>query len=76
MKSKEEKIDLKKAFQDYAKKELEFYKTAEKDKLYHRVMPNLKEKINLLLLAAPLEEKNISQKILKDLNHLLTRILN
>lgn len=41
---KEDKIDLKQAFQEYAKKELEFYKSAEKDKLYHRVMPNLKEK--------------------------------
>ena len=42
--NKNDKLDLKQAFQEYAKKELEFYKSAEKDKLYHRVMPNLKEK--------------------------------
>ena len=43
-KKKEDKLDLKEAFAEYARKELEFYKSAEKDKLYHRVMPNLKEK--------------------------------
>lgn len=37
-------IDLKEAFAEYAKKELEFYKSAKKDKLYSRVLPNIKEK--------------------------------
>ena len=41
---KEDKIDLKQAFQEYAKKELEFYKSAKKDKLYNRVLPDLKDK--------------------------------
>ena len=44
MKKENIKIDFKEAFREYAKKELEFYKTAEKGKLYHRVLPNLKEK--------------------------------
>ena len=39
-----DKIDLKYAFQEYAKKELEFYKSAKKDKLYNRVLPDLKDK--------------------------------
>ena len=42
--NQQDKLDLKEAFQAYAKRELEFYRAAEKDKLYHRVMPNLKEK--------------------------------
>lgn len=41
---KPEKIDLREAFAEYAKKELEFYKTAERNKLYNRVLPNLKDK--------------------------------
>ena len=40
----ENKLDLKEAFQEYARKELEFYKSAKKDKLYQRVLPNLKDK--------------------------------
>lgn len=44
MKKEDKKVDFKEAFREYAKKELEFYKTAEKGKLYHRVLPNLKEK--------------------------------
>ena len=43
-KKKEDKLDLKEAFAEYARKELEFYESADKDKLYHRVIPNLKEK--------------------------------
>jgi len=39
-----EKLDLKQAFQEYAKKELEFYQSAKKDKLYNRVLPDLKDK--------------------------------
>lgn len=40
----DKKIDLKEAFAEYARKEMEFYEKAEKDKLYSRVLPNLKEK--------------------------------
>ena len=43
-KNKDTKLDLKEAFQEYARKELEFYKSAKKDKVYTRVFPNLKEK--------------------------------
>ena len=39
-----EKIDLKQAFQAYAKRELEFYKSSKKDTLYSRVLPDLKDK--------------------------------
>jgi len=39
-----DKIDLKEAFQEFAKKEMEFYKSAKKDKLYSRVLPDLKDK--------------------------------
>ena len=44
MNQSNDKIDLKAAFQEYAKKELEFYQSAEKDKLYNRVLPDLKDK--------------------------------
>ena len=44
MKQSNDKLDLKAAFQEYAKKELEFYQSAEKDKLYNRVLPDLKDK--------------------------------
>lgn len=44
MSKEEAKIDLKEAFMEYAKKEIEFYQKAKKNKLYHRVLPNLKEK--------------------------------
>ena len=44
MKQSNDKIDLKAAFQEYAKKELEFYQSAEKYKLYNRVLPDLKDK--------------------------------
>ena len=42
--TKDNKIDLKQAFQEFAKKELEFYEAAKKDKLYSRVLPDLKDK--------------------------------
>lgn len=42
--SKNDKIDLKEAFAEYARKEIEFYKSAKKNKLYQRVLPNLKDK--------------------------------
>ena len=44
MTNKPDKLDLKQAFQEYAKKELEFYQSAKKDKLYNRVLPDLKDK--------------------------------
>ena len=44
MEKKPEKLDLKEAFKEYAKKELEFYKTAKKDQVYQRVLPDLKDK--------------------------------
>ena len=44
MDKKNDKIDLKEAFIEYAKKELGFYQNAEKDKLYQRVLPNMADK--------------------------------
>ena len=44
MNKKSEKLDLKEAFREYAKKELEFYKSAKKDQVYQRVLPDLKDK--------------------------------
>lgn len=47
MSNNKEKVtikDFKKMFADYAKKELEFIESSDPDKLYHRVMPNLKDK--------------------------------
>ena len=41
---KQDKIDIKEAFQEYARKEIEFYQSAKKDKLYNRILPNIKEK--------------------------------
>lgn len=41
---KQDKIDIKEAFQEFARKEIEFYQSAEKDKLYNRILPNIKEK--------------------------------
>ena len=37
-------LNLKQAFQTYAKRELEFYKSAEKGKVYHRIIPNMQDK--------------------------------
>lgn len=36
--------DIKSMFAEYAKKELEFIKSSDADKLYHRVLPNVKDK--------------------------------
>ena len=36
--------DFKKMFAEYAKKELEFIENSDPEKLYHRVMPNIKDK--------------------------------
>lgn len=42
--SKENKVNLREMFEEYARKELEFVEQADPDKLYHRVIPNIKEK--------------------------------
>lgn len=39
-----EKLNIMDAFRDYAKQELEFIASSEPGKLYHRVIPNIKEK--------------------------------
>ena len=39
-----EKIDLVGAFKEYAQKEKEFIESSDPEKLYHRVLPNIKEK--------------------------------
>lgn len=41
---KKEKINLKEMFQDFAKQELETIKNSDPDKLYHRVLPDFKDK--------------------------------
>ena len=43
MSDKITKQDFREAFSEYAKKELEFYQSAEKDKVYTRVMPDFKD---------------------------------
>ena len=43
-KNKDTKLDFKEAFKEYAKKEIEFYKSAKKDQVYQRVLPDLKDK--------------------------------
>ena len=44
MKTEIPKVTLKEMFEEYAKKEKEVIKTADPNKLYHRVLPNLKDK--------------------------------
>ena len=44
MSKQNSKISLKEAFSEYAKQELEFIKQADPNKVYHRVIPNIKEK--------------------------------
>ena len=39
-----DKISLTEMFKQYAKQELEFIAQADPEKVYHRVMPNIKEK--------------------------------
>lgn len=39
-----EKINIKEMFAEYAKKELEYIENSDPDKLYHRVIPNIKDK--------------------------------
>ena len=43
-KNKDTKLDFKEAFREYARKEMEFYQNAEKDKVYQRVLPNMQDK--------------------------------
>lgn len=42
--NKTTKLNLKEAFAEYAKQEIEFIKQADPEKVYHRVIPNVKEK--------------------------------
>ena len=44
MKSKEPKVTIKEMFEEYAKRELEFIKNSDPEKVYHRVLPNIKDK--------------------------------
>lgn len=37
-------MTIKEAFKEYAKNELEFIKNSDPDKLYHRVLPNVRDK--------------------------------
>lgn len=39
-----EKVNLTEMFKEYAKQELEFIKNSDPEKVYHRVMPNFKDK--------------------------------
>lgn len=40
----EKKIDLIEAFKEYARKEKEFIENSDPNKVYHRVLPNVKDK--------------------------------
>lgn len=44
MKNKENKISLKEMFAEYAKQELEFVEKSDPEKVYHRILPNFKDK--------------------------------
>lgn len=44
MKKDEPKVTLKEMFEEYARKELEFVENADPEKLYHRILPNIKDK--------------------------------
>lgn len=39
-----QKVTLKEMFEDYAKREKEFLDNSEPGKLYHRILPNIKDK--------------------------------
>lgn len=43
-KKEEAKVTLKEMFEEYARKEIEFVENADPEKLYHRIMPNIKDK--------------------------------
>lgn len=38
------KVDIKEMFEEFAKNELEFIENSDPEKIYHRVIPNLKDK--------------------------------
>ena len=42
--AEKDKINLLEAFKDYAKQELEFIEKSDPEKVYHRVLPNFKDK--------------------------------
>ena len=44
MNKEENKVTLREMFEEYAKKEIEFVKQSNPNKLYHRVLPNIKNK--------------------------------
>lgn len=44
MKKDKAKITLKEMFEEYARKELEFVEQSDPNKLYHRILPNIKDK--------------------------------
>lgn len=44
MNKPELKVTLKEMFEEYARKEIEFVKQSDPDKLYHRILPNVKDK--------------------------------
>lgn len=44
MSKEENKVTLREMFEEYARKELEFVENADSEKLYHRILPNIKDK--------------------------------
>ena len=44
MSEEKAKVTLREMFEEYAKKEIEFVKQSDPNKLYHRILPNLKDK--------------------------------
>lgn len=44
MTKKTDKLNLKEMFAEYAKQELDFIEKSDPNKLYHRVLPNIKDK--------------------------------
>ena len=44
MSKEETKVTLREMFEEYARKEIEFVKQSDPNKLYHRILPNIKDK--------------------------------
>ena len=44
MNNLESKVTLREMFEEYARKEIEFVKQSDPNKLYHRILPNIKDK--------------------------------
>ena len=44
MSKEKNKVNLREMFEEYARKEIEFVKQSDPDKLYHRVLPNIRDK--------------------------------